>query len=202
MFRVGVQHITSHHATHEHSTHIFCDEWFIEKKPLKYSTHMRTHGPHVMPWGGDGPATGFSCIALKVRRISATGRQRGTPARVNSQLSCRKVQPGHGKRDFSPLRRAVASLSTAHSDSPTPAARRVRGPVQLLGTLGAAPAACSSAGSKEERARARAPRRSAASCSLRSAEMSCVGRCTGRCGKVGVSKRGSEFVGKWVSEYT
>ena len=100
-------------------------------------------------------------------------------------------KPGHGKREFSPSRRAVTSPSTAHSDA---GRETSTWPSQLLGTLGAAPAACSSAGSKEERARARASRRSAASCSLRSAEMSCVGRC----GKVGVSKRVSEFVGKWV----
>ena len=62
------------------------------------------------------------------------------------------AKPGHGKRDFSPSRRAVTSPSTAHSDA---GRETSTWPSQLLGTLGAAPAACSSAGSKEERARAR-----------------------------------------------
>lgn len=109
----------------------------------------------------------------------------GAPARVNSQLSCRK-EPGHGRRDFSPLRRAVTSPSTAHSDA---GRETSTWPSQLLGTLGASPAAGSSADSNEERARARASRKSTASCSLRSAEMSCVGRC----GKVGVGARVSEY---------
>ena len=103
-----------------------------------------------------------SCVALRLFKV-----QFWSP-RVMCTCMCSSGR--RGKR--------VILASTARRD--TGRETRVAYVAQLLGTLGAAPAAPSSAGSKEERARARASRKSTASCSLRSVEMSCVGRSVGR----------------------
>ena len=62
--------------------------------------------------------------------------------------------PGHGKRDFSSSRRAVTPLHPQHT--PTPAARRVRGPVNCSArSAPRRPLAARQARRRSARARAR-----------------------------------------------